>query len=89
MRIRFFGSSDCKDCLKVFVILEKSQVSYEYIDGHDIENDEVYNMCEEQNVDELPHLQFLDDQDNIIIEHIGPIDDEEFMTYLINYFPDY
>ncbi|KKK73371.1 hypothetical protein LCGC14_2894510, partial [marine sediment metagenome] len=54
MKIRFFGSSDCQDCLKIFVILEKFQIDYEYYDGHDVENDEVYNMCEEQYVKEVP-----------------------------------
>ena len=89
MKIRFFGSSECLDCLEIFVILEKFQVDYNYIDGHDIDNDEAYNMCEEQDVDELPHLQFLDNENNIIIEHVGPMIEEEFMIYLKDYFPNY
>jgi glutaredoxin len=88
MKIRFFGSSECRDCLKVFVILEKYQVEYEYFDGHDIEDDKVYNMCEDQNVDELPHIQFLNDN-NVIVDHIGPLSEEEFNTYLNKYFPTY
>ena len=87
MRIRFFGSSDCKECLRVFVILEKSFVKYEYVDAHD-ENDEIQDFCDKQNVDELPHLQFVDDDDTVIIDHKGPIEDEEFMTYLVNYFTE-
>ena len=86
MKARFFGSPTCKDCLKIFVILEKFQVDYKYIDGHDIENDEVYNMCEEHNVEELPHLQFLDDNNKIIVEHIGPLTEIEFTTYIEDYF---
>jgi len=86
MKIRFFGSSNCKDCLALFVILEKFQVNYKYIDGH---AEEVQDFCDEQDVDELPHLQFIDDDDNLIIEHIGPIDEKEFTTYLKKYFPTY
>ncbi len=86
MKIRFFGSSECLDCLNIFIILEKFQISYIYIDGHDIENDEAYNTCEEQNVNELPHLQFLDNNDNIVIEHIGPLTEKEFVIYLKDHF---
>ena len=88
MKIRFFGSSECLDCLEVFVILNRSHVEYEYIDGHD-ESKEIQDFCDKQNVDELPHLQFIDDEDNVVIEHIGPIDNEEFITYLTDYFPNY
>lgn len=88
MKIRFFGSSNCKDCLKIFVLLEKFQIDYDYFDGHDIENDKIYNMCEEQNVDKLPHLQFLDDNNNVVEEHIGPITEQGFLLYIEVYFPD-
>jgi len=79
-KIRFFGSASCIDCLQIFVWLEKYCVNYDYFDGHDIENDDVYNMCEEQNVDELPHLQILINN-NVVNEHIGPITEKEFIKF--------
>ena len=85
MRIRFFGSSNCKDCLEVFVILSKFDVDFEYIDVFD---DETQELCDEQEVDELPHLQFIEN-DKIIIEHIGPISEKEFEEILSEYFPIY
>ena len=85
MKIRFFGSKNCKDCLKVFVILEKFQLDYDYFDGHDIENDDVYNMCEDQHVEELPHLQFLEGG-KVVVEHVGPITEHAFATYIEIYF---
>ena len=88
MKIRFFGSANCRDCLKVFIILEKTQVYYEYIDSDD-ESDKVQNFCDKHNVDRLPHLQFLDNDDQVIVEHIGDIDEKEFKNYLIKFFPDY
>jgi len=88
VKIRFFGSSDCKDCLEVFVILEKSQVDYKYIDTDD-DRDEIQDFCDEQNVNQLPHLQFLNNDSHLIVEHIGSINEEEFHLYLIKYFPDY
>jgi hypothetical protein len=89
MKIRFFGSSECLDCLEVFVLLEKFQIDYDYYDGQDIENEEVYNMCEEHDVEELPHLQFLDDNENIVTEHIGAMTEEELTTYLKDNFLNY
>ena len=82
MKIRFFGSSNCKDCLQIFVCLEKYQVNYEYVDGHDIENDDVYNLCEDQNVDELPHLQIVNNFNEVIGEHIGPLNEKEFAKFV-------
>jgi len=88
MRIRFFGSSECRDCLKIFIILNKLQINYEYIDGHD-KSDEVQDFCDEQEVDELPHLQFLDDEDNIVDEHVGSLSEEGMKIYLAEHFPNY
>ena len=33
MKVRFFGSSQCNECLEFFVLLNKYQVEYDYIDG--------------------------------------------------------
>ena len=35
MKVRFFGSSNCRDCLEVFVILSKFSIDFEYIDAFD------------------------------------------------------
>lgn len=87
MKVRFFGSSQCKDCLKLFVLLNKFQIDYEYIDA--IDDAEVQYFCDEQEIDELPHLQFLDEEDNIVVEHVGYIGEKEFVKYLTNYFSNY
>jgi glutaredoxin-related protein len=85
MRIRFFGSPECYDCLKIFILLNKINIEYDYIDVTN-EKKEVQIFCDEQNVDQLPHLQFIDDNDNIVIEHIGTIDEENLIIYINNYF---
>ena len=85
MFVRFFGSSNCRDCLELFVILNKTNVDFEYIDAFD---DDTQELCDEHNVDQIPHIQFVEDEE-VIIEHVGPIDEEEFMQYLIDYFPNY
>ena len=88
MKVRFFGSVDCRSCLQLFVTLEKTQVNYEYVDTQD-ERDEIQDFCDQQNVDKLPHLQILNDKEEVVDEHIGPIDEEEFKIYLIKYLPNY
>jgi len=88
MKVRLFGSSGCVDCMQAFVLLNKLQIAYKYIDGHD-EDENVQNFCDEQNVDSFPHLQFLDNFENVIVDHIGPISEEEMTTYLKKYFPNY
>ncbi len=83
MKVRFFGSSNCRDCLKLLIILKKFDIDFEYIDAFD---DDTQELCDEQEVEELPHTQFLDNNDNIIIEHIGPISEKEFEKILIIHF---
>lgn len=87
MKIRFFGSPDCRDCMEVFVLLNKFQVEYEYIDATE-DDDEIQNFCDDHEVEELPHLQFIMDND-IILQHVGSLREEDFIGYLIDYFPDY
>jgi len=87
MKIRFFGSSKCEDCSKVFVILEKFQIDYDYVDGHDESDDIAYSMCEDNNVEELPHLQFVDEYNTVVHNHIGPLTEDAFSLYLELYFP--
>jgi len=83
MRVRFFGSSNCRDCLELLVILEKFSIEFEYIDAFD---DDTQDLCDEQEVEELPHTQFLDNNKNIVIEHIGPISEKEFEEILSTHF---
>jgi len=87
MEIRFFGSPDCKDCMEVFVLLNKFGIEYDYIDAIE-DDDRIQDFCDEHEVEELPHLQFMIDED-VILQHIGPLKEEELVGYLVDYFPDY
>lgn len=88
MKIRFFGSSNCRDCLELFVLLNKLQIDYEYIDALD-EAEEIQNLCDRNDVYSLPHLQFFDDEDCLVLEQVGPIDESSFIRCLSEYFPNY
>lgn len=85
MWVRFFGSSNCRDCLSSLVLLDKMQISYEYIDAlSDISQD----LCDKWNVDQLPHIQFIE-QNSVIIEHRGFMNEKDLLFYLSTYFPSY
>ena len=76
--VRFFGSSKCSDCAKVFVLLNKNLINYEYIDALD-ESEEIQNFCDLHNVERLPHLEFILN-DNIIYTHIGFISEKQLIN---------
>jgi hypothetical protein len=88
VRVRFFGSNVCEDCAVAYVLLNKSQVPYVYIDALD-PDEQIQDFCDEHNVGELPHLQFLNDDDEVVTEHVGPIDEETFLKVLVERFPQY
>lgn len=87
MRIRFFGSPECKDCMSIFVLLNKFNIDYRHIDATE-DDDEIQEFCDEHEVEELPHLQFIID-DNVILQHVGALKEEDLIGYLVDYFPDY
>lgn len=87
MKVRFFGSSDCKSCLDIYVVLNKANIDYEYIDAFD-EDDSIQTLCDAHKVYELPHIQFIEN-DEIIVEHKGCMSEDQFAQYLSDYFPLY
>ena len=88
MKIRFFGSSQCRRCLELFVLLNKYQIDYEYIDTLE-EDEKVQEFCDSHEVDQLPHIQWLNENGGIIVEYAGSIEEEDFVGYLVDYFPNY
>ena len=79
MRIRFFGSFNCQDCLKALVILSKYDISIDYVDAFDEETQE---LCDEEDVGELPHIQFIKNN-KVIFEYIGPISEKKIEKILL------
>lgn len=84
MKVRIFGTSNCKDCLFALTLIAKSKIEFEYVDANE---DETQDFCDIHNVNELPHLQFLDEVEDVLMEHKGKITAEEFIQYLDHYSP--
>lgn len=86
MKVRFFGSSKCEDCAKAYILISIAQVECEYIDAL-ADDDEIQDFCDEQDVTELPHLQFVNDNNEVIMEHIGPLEENQWYSYVADCFP--
>jgi len=73
MKIRFFGGDSCPICDIVLLKLEseKEYISYEYIDAL---ADETQDLCDENKVGELPHVQVFDDYDGKIVAEFTGMD---------------
>lgn len=80
LKVRFFGSMECADCLFVYVLLNKYDIEYEYIDALS-DDDSIQDFCDINDVDELPHLQILEN-DRILIEHRGRLSENKFKKYI-------
>jgi glutaredoxin-related protein len=70
MRFRLFGSNTCNQCMVLRATLLQMKVAHEFVDAFDDANEE---LCESNRVDDLPHLQFLDDNGRVLDERIGSV----------------
>lgn len=72
MKVRLFGGDLCPICELVLLKLEceKDTFEYEYVDAF---ADETQALCDENEVEELPHIQIYDDYDTnkIVSEFVG------------------
>lgn len=69
-RIRLFGSDDCKKCKALIADLEKNNVLYTFVDAF---ADETQDLCDDNNVDDLPHVQILIGKE-VKWEYAGDVD---------------
>ncbi len=88
MKVRFFGSSDCRDCLSSLVEISKAHLDCTYIDALN-EDKEIQFLCDQQDVNRIPHVQFLNDDGDVVVNHIGILSKDDLNSYLSNCFPNY
>jgi len=73
MKVRLFGGDSCPICELALIKIEceKDTFEYEYIDAF---ADETQELCDTNKVEELPHIQFYDNDDTnkIVAEFVGP-----------------
>jgi len=83
MELLFFGNEECYDCLKIRYLLDRSNISYNYIDAFDEKND---TICDDYGVDAIPHILLKDDNKLIIFENIGDLSEDDFINYIARNF---
>lgn len=80
--LRIFGSDSCQNCDNIINFLEKKKsISYIFVDAF-AENEDIQNLCDKYGVDELPHIQTLDDDGKVINELIGYVPKKYFLKFL-------
>ena len=68
MKLRVFYGKECKRCALYLDLLKASDLDVEYLDADDIVNE---NLCDEENVDELPHTQIIDQNGKVRLNMYG------------------
>ena len=68
IRIRIFGSQDCKNCKKLLDGLNKHGVSYAFVDAM---AEETQDFCDRHGVNVLPHVQIVDASGSVLFEQVG------------------
>jgi arsenate reductase-like glutaredoxin family protein len=66
MTIRVFGSHDCERCSSTCSLLDDHKIAYVFIDADRFDDAEINELCDNNNVSDLPHIQFLDDQKKVV-----------------------
>lgn len=75
--IRFFGSEECDKCKSLKKAFEFHGLGYDYIDVEDPSNDK---LCDERQVDELPHLEaYFTKINKVFFKHVGYINPIQFL----------
>jgi hypothetical protein len=65
MNVRIFGSTTCANCHYIERGLKLLSVPFTFIDAQDEANDAI---CDLYNVDALPHVQIIDENDQVVWE---------------------
>lgn len=74
--IRIFGSEECHHCMSVKKEFSDMGIDVVFIDANADENQKI---CDDYNVDKLPHIQAIRDG-KIIVEKSGPYSANQFLA---------
>lgn len=84
--IRLFGSTDCDVCKKVQNVLKSNNLEYYFIDAL---SDETQELCDKNDVMELPHVQVLDENGKIVKEFVAWRENMDNIDVILNLFKDW
>jgi hypothetical protein len=76
MKYRLFALDGCDNCEAMMRGFRESRVTYFYVDAED---DASQSLCDRHGVDEVPHVQILNNKNKVVYEHIGFIDPQKII----------
>lgn len=76
VNIRIFGSQECHHCMEAKEEFKSMGIEVDFVDANADENQK---LCDEHNVDKLPHMQAIREE-KIIMEHAGPYSARQFLA---------
>ena len=74
MKLYFFGSEDCETCQVMLAILDKTGIvesrdfDFVFVDAY---SEDQQDFCDEHEIDEIPHIKLVGDNNDILFERIG------------------
>lgn len=71
MKIRLFGVENCKRCCLMKQLMHRAETPWVYVDAN---ADDTQELCDKYGIDDLPHIQILSDNGDVLMEHIGYLD---------------
>lgn len=83
-KLRLFASADCPSCLTVMRWLDLYHFPYEYVDAF---ADDTQDLCDDNMVDDLPHLQVIIDS-KAVSDLYGEITHDKLIEFIIKNIPD-
>ena len=82
MKVRLFGTDSCDKCAAMMNGFHKRRVVYIYIN---IDLDSTQELCDRYQIDEVPHVQILNDAGLVMYEHVGFIEVSQLLNIAANY----
>jgi hypothetical protein len=84
MQVRIFGSLSCEKCLLLTNGLKLLGIKYIYIDALDPVNQK---LCDKFSVDALPHVQCLDEDEEVVWEKVKSVSITDVYQFKKHYEP--
>ena len=83
MYFRVFGSGSCDVCKMVVEICRSHGLPYEFLDANSNDNE---SLCDLYDVYQLPHVQLMSEDNNILVTLIGHAPDYRTLPLVFNTF---
>jgi len=81
MKARLFGGDNCTKCIEAIVLIHKEGIKVYYTNAFSAD-EKIQKICDQYDVEDLPHIQFKNENDKIVFTHIGEINRKKLLEYI-------